>query len=158
MSAMAWVSGTTLASAVRAAGRAPIGNSDPAKKNGTMAMPGTAAVKSSTLPTLLAIVSATPYIATASAAAAPRNQARPVADTSSSAPRSTDAPMSTATWSAVVARATARLASTSSGRLTGAASRSRRAPPSRSTTAPMPANIALSGMSRPAMPTAVKLM
>jgi hypothetical protein len=66
--------------------------------------------------------------------------------------------MSTATWSAVVQRATARLASTSSGRLTGAASRSRRAPPSRSTTAPMPANIELSGMSRPAIPTAVKLM
>ncbi len=49
----------------------------------------------------LASVSATPYIATANSAAAATNQATPVARISKSAPRSTAAAISTASWSAL---------------------------------------------------------
>ena len=65
---------------------------------------------------------------------------------------------STTTWSAVISRATARLASTISERRTGAARRSRRAPVSRSRMTPMPANMQFNGISRPTVPTAAKLM
>jgi hypothetical protein len=66
-----------------------------------------------------------------------------------SMPRTIAATISTATCRAVIANATARLPSTSSERGIGAASSSRCAPLSRSTITPSPANMVLSGISRP---------
>src|SRR5947199_2636521 len=62
--------------------------------------------------------------------------------------------MSTPTWRAVIANATARFPSTSNPRGIGAARSSRWAPLSRSTITPRPATIVFSGISRPTVPVA----
>src|SRR5437588_536531 len=77
MTAKACVSGSTLAKAASHAGRPEIGNSEPAKNHGTMAMAGTAPMYSSCLAMRLARVSAAPYITTAIRAAAAANRAMP---------------------------------------------------------------------------------
>ena len=98
----------------------------------------------------LASVSATPYMATASSAAAATNQAMPVARrVEVGAAQHGGRRSAPTTCSAVTASATTRLPSTISGRGIGAASRSRWAPLSRSTMTPMPANMQFSGISRP---------
>jgi hypothetical protein len=87
-------------------------------------------------------------------AAAATNQTTPVAVALMSMPLAITATISTATCRAVIANATARLPRTSSERGIGAASSSRWAPPSRSTITPSPANMVLSGISRPFVPVA----
>ena len=69
-------------------------------------------------------------------------------------PRARATPIRTPIWSAVTPNATIRFPSTSSGRGTGAASSSRWAPDSRSTSTLSPANIVFSGISRPIVPVA----
>ena len=54
------MSGRALATAVSTPGSAPIGNSEPAKNHGTIAMAGTAAMYSASLGMRLASVSAIP--------------------------------------------------------------------------------------------------
>ena len=109
---------------------------------------------SSALGTRPASVSATPYMPTVKSVAAAANQTIPVAEAWKSIPRAAATAISTTTCSAVIAKATARLPRTSSGRGIGAASSSRRAPFSRSTITLRPANIVLRGISRPIVPVA----
>ena len=155
---MAWVSGRNRANHASPCGSALTGNSEPAKKKGTIAMAGTAAMYSSTLGTRFASVSATPYMPTASSEAPPTKNAMPVALVWKSAPRSVAATIRTTTCRVVMANATARLPKTMSGRGIGAASMSRRAPLSRSTITPIPENMVLIGMSSPAVAIATNVM
>ena len=133
-----------------------IGNSEPAKNHGTIAIAGT---RGDVL--LLPSDAAGERLGDAvhrrsrTARAAATNQATPAAlrvevDAAQRARRRS----ARATWSAVTASATTRLPSTSSGRGIGAASSSRWAPLSRSTITPSPANIVFSGISRPTVPIA----
>ena len=84
------------------------------------------------------------------------NQTMPVPVALKWMPLASATAISTATWRAVIANATARLPSTSSRRGIGAASSSRWAPLSRSTITPSPANMVLSGIRRPIVPVATK--
>ena len=99
-------------------------------------------------------ISATPYIPTPKAAAAARNQSTPPVEAWKWMPRAAAAAISTAICKPVIADATIRFPSTSSGRGTGAASSSRCAPCSRSTITLSPENIMLSGISSPTVPIA----
>src|SRR6266699_1388119 len=105
MIASACVSGSTLANAASAAGIAPIGKSEPAKNHGTIATAGNAPTYSSCDGMRLASVSATPYMTTTRPMLAARNHAIPVAVPEKSAPRRTAAPISTASWRPLTARA-----------------------------------------------------
>src|SRR6478752_7305106 len=109
---------------------------------------------SSGLGTRAASDSAAPYMPTVKSAAPPRNQSTPGPATSKWMPRARATPIRTPIWSAVTPNATIRFPSTSSGRGTGAASSSRCAPDSRSTSTLRPANIVFSGISRPMVPVA----
>src|SRR3954463_11058045 len=113
------------ATQVMPTGSAAIGNSEPARNHGAIAIAGTRAVYSSALGTRLASVSAAPAIATVSSTVADTNHATPLALAGKPIPRSAAAPINTAIWRAVVASVTVALASTSSGRRTGAARSSR---------------------------------
>ncbi|HEX6699314.1 MAG TPA: hypothetical protein VF101_01135 [Gaiellaceae bacterium] len=137
-------------------GSAAIGKSDPARNHGTIAIAGTRAMYSSAFGTRLASVSAAPYIAIVKSDAAAANHATPATLASKWIPRATATAISASTWSAVTANATTMFPKTSSERGTGAARSSRRAPLSRSTITPSPANIVFSGISRPTVPVATK--
>ena len=103
-----------------------------------------------------ASVSAMAYMRTTKSTAAATNHATPVARMWKSAPRSAAAAMTTTTCSVHRPRTTSRLPSTSSGRGMGAASSSRCAPLSRSTSTLSPAKTVASGTSRPTVPMATK--
>ena len=133
-----------------------IGNSEPARNHGTIAIAGTRPMYSSALGTLAASVSAAPYIAIVNSEAAARNQRNPDPVTWKWIPRARATTSSTATWRPVIANATIRFPTTSSAREIGAVRSSRCAPDSRSTSTPMPANIVLSGISSPIVPVATK--
>src|SRR5439155_9691560 len=96
-----------------------MGNSDPPRNQGTIAIAGTRAMYSAGSGTRLARVSAAPYIPTVNIALAARNHAIPLPVASKGIPRATAATMRAVIWNAVTAKATARLPSTSVGRGTG---------------------------------------
>src|ERR1700722_13629097 len=73
-SARAWVSGSSRATSASQGGNAVIGNKDPAKKKGTMAMAGKMPTYSSVLGTRAARISARPYMTIANSSAATTNQ------------------------------------------------------------------------------------
>src|SRR5436305_12309991 len=102
-------------------GSAVIGNSEPARNHGAIAIAGTRAVYSSAVGTRLASVSATPAIASVSRTTAAPNQSTPLALAWKSIPRAVAVAISTTIWRLVVASVTVGLASTSIGRGTGAA-------------------------------------
>ena len=104
--------------------------------------------------TRAARVSAAPYMATVNSEQAASVHNAPVAVASKLIPRATATAISTTIWSAVIAKATTRFATTKSGRGMGAASSSDRAPDSRSTSTPRPANIVFRGISSPIVPVA----
>ena len=93
-----------------------MGNSDPARNHGTIAIAGSRAMYSSDRETRAASVSAIPYIATVKSNVTARNQSRPVPVTWKWIRRRTANPSSTPIWSAVVATATSRLPATSRAR------------------------------------------
>lgn len=98
-----------------------------------------------------------PYMTMANSSAAATNQkTRPVVWYL--APRSAEAPISIANCNAVMARAATRLPRTMEERLIGATRSSRMAPCWRSTMTPMPENMQLSGISRPAVASAMNVI
>ena len=144
------MSGRTFATHVSAAGSALIGNSEPAKNHGTIAIAGRAPTYSSCRRMRLASVSATPYMPTESSAAAARNQATPLAarvevDPAQHCRGDQRGELEPGHRERDRRGCRARAAAGESG----AASSSRWAPLSRSTITPMPENIAFSGISRP---------
>ena len=84
-----------LANHSRNPGKALIGNSEPARNQGTIAIAGTRAMNSSALGTRLASVSAIPYMPIANSSVAPTNHRTPVPLAGNAAPRSAAATIST---------------------------------------------------------------
>ena len=148
------------ANAAQPTGQRVIGNSDPAKNHGTIAIGGTTPMYSSCFGMRLASVSAIAVHGDRERdARRPRTRRRPWRRNWKSAPREQrraderdDLQRATRTTPRPGCR------TTMSERGIGAASRSRWAPLSRSTITPMPANMQLIGTSSPIVPTATKLM